>query len=200
MFIIKFGSQFLSFFFISLYRKSFCARGRHEVLKNVQVLPEVHEQNGDECVDKYDMAIASSTKFAVPQEEGLEEKAKLILQSGIPSEKEISGFPVALSCSPKSITSLSPPASPTQPTSLLQNGTKQCGRNSVTIERQLSLYASQQSLAIHSLPYFPPDIKDPDNEMDETKESSEKMKKNWKYYLNKLFDTSLFKVRKKMGN
>ncbi|RUS84547.1 hypothetical protein EGW08_007716 [Elysia chlorotica] len=174
----------------SVFKKHYLARKQNEALKKGEVLPDVYDQNEEKASDgKYDAVSAP------PAEESVEEKAKLISQSAvqIPTRKD-EALPVALSCSPKSVTSLSPPASPTQPSYLTHGGSRPGRRNSGGAERQLSLYASQQSLAIHSVPYFPPEVRDPDDDTDDTGDGSQKIRKNWKYYLDKVFDTSLFKI------
>ena len=158
-------------------------------MQNGFVSGEMDGENTGKEIDKYDTIVESDPKSVAAQVETLEEKAKLISETEIPADNEDT---IALSCSPRSISSLSPPASLSQASPIAQNSARS-GGNQTCHERKRSLYASQQSLAINSVPYYPPEIKESEEDINGTKENSEP-KKDWKYYVNIVFDTSLFQV------
>ncbi|GFN94339.1 monocarboxylate transporter [Plakobranchus ocellatus] len=192
----------------ALFKKHYHARKKRLARQNGHVSPSDEESTMKEN-GKYD-AVEPDSKAIFLREANGDEKVKLVSNGVNTGSAELGD--VTLSCSPKSITSLSPPGSPTQPSLLSVNGAKICNgtiktsdgtklsdgaknlsANTVTYQRQLSIYASQQSLAVDSVPYFPPDVDD-DNDSEDSKNNSQKKKKNWRYYLNKAFDTSVFKI------
>lgn len=178
----------------SVFKKSNRAQKQSEIVKNgTAVMTEPAESNDDKKVsEKYDAVVPPNFNSCPELEKDVEEKAKLISHSWNALEKGDSTHVVALSCSPKSPTSLTPSMSPLQMSLLEQSSARHLIGSAAAKDRKTSLYASQQSLAISSVPYFPPEVLDTEDSNDEITRSSEDKKKNWKYYVNKVFDTSVF--------